>query len=138
MRVLEDLEFVRTVADPGKPAIYVPHAVGQAVRIPQSLFRQQPPPKGQRTEGIVQNHLTKAKADGRFVLDGRALLLFLYGASELHTRGMLASRESQLALPMSARQLRAALRTLHRAALITRFRVVDDAWVAWGEPIAVQ
>lgn len=133
------LVFKRTVS--GKASIFVPHAIGNPVRVPQFLWRS--------------GWLHRLDGSGRPVLDGRSLLLLVMLIARCHQQldhvpgwrttpeslktlaqqGLILADDAALSnLPLSTRQRRLSLERLTDEGLVVRFRTRGTNYVCCLEP----
>jgi hypothetical protein len=136
IRQLKECRLIVVAEDPGRPTVYVPHAVGDALRLPQHTW--------------TSDWITKTDGGGNFVLDGCALLVLIrlvdrsnqffarklpqVGRSFAERAWLLCPEEDLQTLPFSHRRLNAALKTLAGAGLVARVRTRGAHYVIPIEP----
>ncbi len=133
VKLLGRLNIVTVVEDPGRPSIFVPHAIGTPFRIPQHLWRG--------------GHLGLRESGGELALGGQALLLLIALMSlprldfkdvtgRRTTSPLLLTPEDSVVglVSYSTSQQRRALAVLEKAGLLARFRTRGHAMLAVLEP----
>jgi hypothetical protein len=132
LKLLAELRLVVRVPDPGKPSVYIPHAIGDPVRIPHHLW--------------LPGWLDKTDENGTLVLDGHVLLRLLGLLARAHLQPKSLERgsaTSDVIRYLAGKGLmiheatwldRRSLKRLADAELITTFRTRRKSFVVLLEP----